>query len=131
MGTGSETADRKAVGDELLAVLPRDGTPWYRKPHLIKLHFCVFSLMMFCTSFCDLSIAELCELLLMVGQDFEGFLDPVFWDVGSVGHFRAQVAEQGPVDCDQVLQRSVRGIRLPPERYAQAFARRTILIHQI
>lgn len=48
------------MGDELLAVLPRDGKPWYRKAHLVKLHFCVFSLMMFCTS-----IAEILPVCLL------------------------------------------------------------------
>lgn len=48
MGIGREAANRNAVGDELLAVLPIDGKPWYKRAHLVKLHFCVFSLMMFC-----------------------------------------------------------------------------------
>lgn len=48
MGSGDDKATKKAVGDELLAVLPKDGIPWYKKAHLLKLHFCVFSLVMFC-----------------------------------------------------------------------------------
>ncbi|KAM0720702.1 hypothetical protein Q7P37_004839 [Cladosporium fusiforme] len=47
MGSGGDTATKKAVGDDLLAVLPNDGIPWYKKTHLLKLHFCVFSLVMF------------------------------------------------------------------------------------
>lgn len=48
MGSGESNANKKAVGDELLAVLPKDGVPWYKKTHMLKLHFCVFSLVMFC-----------------------------------------------------------------------------------
>ncbi|KAM0709861.1 hypothetical protein Q7P35_003903 [Cladosporium inversicolor] len=47
MGKDGDTATKKAVGDELLAVLPKDGLPWYKKAHMLKLHFCVFSLVMF------------------------------------------------------------------------------------
>lgn len=35
------------LNDELLAVLP-DSKPWYTKSHLVKLHFCILSLMLFC-----------------------------------------------------------------------------------
>ena len=52
MGQDGDTATQKAVGSELLAVLPKDGLPWYKKAHMLKLHFCVFSLVMFCTSPC-------------------------------------------------------------------------------
>jgi hypothetical protein len=48
MGSGSDAATNRAVGGELLAVLPRDGIPWYKKGHMLKLHFCVLSLVMFC-----------------------------------------------------------------------------------
>ena len=50
MGQDGDSATQKAVGNELLAVLPKDGLPWYKKAHMLKLHFCVFSLVMFCTS---------------------------------------------------------------------------------
>jgi hypothetical protein len=50
MGQDGDTATQKAVGSELLAVLPKDGLPWYKKAHMLKLHFCVFSLVMFCMS---------------------------------------------------------------------------------
>ena len=50
MGQDEDTATQKAVGNELLAVLPKDGLPWYKKAHMLKLHFCVFSLVMFCMS---------------------------------------------------------------------------------
>lgn len=43
-------AATKAVGADLVSVLPNDGLPWYKKPHLVKLHFCVFSLILFGTS---------------------------------------------------------------------------------
>lgn len=39
--------ERKAVGDELAAVLPNDSKAWYTKPHLLKLNFCILSLVMF------------------------------------------------------------------------------------
>jgi hypothetical protein len=48
MGSDSDAATKRAVGGELLAVLPRDGIPWYKKGHMLKLHFCVLSLVMFC-----------------------------------------------------------------------------------
>jgi hypothetical protein len=50
MGSDSDAATKRAVGEELLAVLPRDGIPWYKKGHMLKLHFCVLSLVMFCES---------------------------------------------------------------------------------
>lgn len=48
MGAGSAEAHKKAIGDELLAVLPSDGRPWYTKGHLLKLNFCILSLVLFC-----------------------------------------------------------------------------------
>lgn len=50
MGFKGDKATQKAVGTELLAVLPQDGVPWYKKAHMVKLHFCTFSLVMFCKS---------------------------------------------------------------------------------
>ncbi|KAH7083007.1 sugar transporter [Paraphoma chrysanthemicola] len=46
MGIAKITARGKGLNDELLAVLP-DNKPWYTKPHLLKLHFCIFSLILF------------------------------------------------------------------------------------
>ena len=40
-------AATKAVGADLMSVLPNDGLPWYKKPHLVKLHLCVLSLILF------------------------------------------------------------------------------------
>ncbi|KAM0548769.1 hypothetical protein ACHAPJ_009765 [Fusarium lateritium] len=37
----------KATGTELAAVLPGDGTPWYKRKHLVKVNYCVISLMLF------------------------------------------------------------------------------------
>ena len=37
----------RSTNDELEAVLPKDGTPWYRKSYLIKTNICVISLMLF------------------------------------------------------------------------------------
>ncbi|KAM0546482.1 hypothetical protein ACHAPJ_010840 [Fusarium lateritium] len=34
----------KAVGPELAAVLPADDKPWYKKPNLLRLNFCIVSL---------------------------------------------------------------------------------------
>lgn len=51
MGSDNDAATKRAVGGELLAVLPRDGIPWYKKTHMLKLHFCVLSLVMFCEFF--------------------------------------------------------------------------------
>jgi hypothetical protein len=47
MGIAKVTARSKSVNDDLLAVLP-DNRPWYTKAHLIKLHFCIASLILFC-----------------------------------------------------------------------------------
>ncbi|EOD51127.1 putative sugar transporter protein [Neofusicoccum parvum UCRNP2] len=38
---------RKAVGDELAAVLPQTSQPWYRKTNLLRLNFCILSLVLF------------------------------------------------------------------------------------
>jgi MFS family permease len=40
-------AEAKIVGSELLAVLPRDGRPWYTKGSLLQLNFCLFSLILY------------------------------------------------------------------------------------
>lgn len=37
----------KAVGPELAAVLPKDDTPWYKKPHLLKLNLSIFCLVLY------------------------------------------------------------------------------------
>jgi hypothetical protein len=47
MGIAKVTVRSKGLNDELAAVLP-DNKPWYTKAHLIKLHFCIGSLMLFC-----------------------------------------------------------------------------------
>jgi hypothetical protein len=49
MGSGI-AATKQAVGGELLAVLPNDGRKWYTKSHMVYLQFCLFSLIMFCTT---------------------------------------------------------------------------------
>lgn len=50
----SAASQSKSVGNDLAAVLPQNSGPWYTKRHLLKLNFCIFSLVMFCTD--DLSI---------------------------------------------------------------------------
>lgn len=40
----------KAVGADMAAVLPQDGRPWYKKTHLLKLNFCMLSLILFSSS---------------------------------------------------------------------------------
>lgn len=47
MGIAKPNSGNKGVNNDLLAVLP-DDRPWYTKAHLIKLHFCIFSLILFC-----------------------------------------------------------------------------------
>jgi hypothetical protein len=37
----------KGIGPALAAVLPQDGIPWYKKPYLLKLNICLFSLFLF------------------------------------------------------------------------------------
>ncbi|OJD32093.1 sugar transporter [Diplodia corticola] len=37
----------RVVGAELAAVLPQDQGPWYRQPHLVRLNFCLISLILF------------------------------------------------------------------------------------
>ena len=37
----------KGIGPALAAVLPQDGIPWYKKPSLLKLNICLFSLFLF------------------------------------------------------------------------------------
>ncbi|KAH7401213.1 general substrate transporter [Pyrenochaeta sp. MPI-SDFR-AT-0127] len=46
MGIAKANVRSNGVNDELSAVLP-DSRPWYTKAHLIKLHFCIGSLMLF------------------------------------------------------------------------------------
>jgi MFS family permease len=43
----SSSSGRKTVGAELAAVLPDDPRPWFKQPHLLKLNFCILSLVMF------------------------------------------------------------------------------------
>jgi len=47
MGASRSGSRSDAANNELAAVLP-DDKPWYTKSHLVKLHFCIFSLVMFC-----------------------------------------------------------------------------------
>lgn len=50
MGIGKQyVGSKKAVGDELNALIPRDG-PWYTKSHLLKLNFSILSLTLYCKS---------------------------------------------------------------------------------
>ncbi|KAH7149026.1 general substrate transporter [Dactylonectria estremocensis] len=52
MGTKAHeatSAETKAVGQELAAVLPNTG-PWYKQKHLIRLNFCILSMIMFSSS---------------------------------------------------------------------------------
>lgn len=37
---------RKPVNEALAAVLPADGTPWYRKAHLVRLNLAILSLIL-------------------------------------------------------------------------------------
>ncbi|KAL2071959.1 hypothetical protein VTL71DRAFT_11302 [Oculimacula yallundae] len=40
----------QSVGPELVAVLPKDLKPWYKTRHLLKLNFCIFSLVLFASA---------------------------------------------------------------------------------
>lgn len=42
-----------SIDGDLAAIVPPG--PWYTKPHLLKLNFCMFSLVVFCTSTLALS----------------------------------------------------------------------------
>jgi hypothetical protein len=42
------TKKSKTVGPELAAVLPQDGQPWYKNRGILKLNFCILSVVMFC-----------------------------------------------------------------------------------
>ena len=49
MGFSTAGASKsKTVGDELVAVLPQDSRPWYKQRHLLRLNFCIISLVMYC-----------------------------------------------------------------------------------
>ncbi|KXS98241.1 hypothetical protein AC578_6274 [Pseudocercospora eumusae] len=43
----SHKSRSNAIGPELLAVLPQDDRAWYSKPYLLKLNFCLLSLVIF------------------------------------------------------------------------------------
>jgi hypothetical protein len=38
------------VAEHLASVLPSDGKPWYKQPHLLRLNFIILSLVLFCKS---------------------------------------------------------------------------------
>jgi len=46
-GHDSSQAARRTVGAELASLLPDDGLPWYKRPHLLRLNFCILSLCLF------------------------------------------------------------------------------------
>ncbi|CAI7600619.1 unnamed protein product [Penicillium glandicola] len=43
----ANTASKPAVVDQLSTVLPSDGVPWWKKGHLLRLNFIIFSLVMY------------------------------------------------------------------------------------
>ncbi|KAH7350174.1 hypothetical protein B0T11DRAFT_290698 [Plectosphaerella cucumerina] len=43
----TKRAEARTVGVELASVLPDDGLPWYKRPHLLRLNFCILSLCLF------------------------------------------------------------------------------------
>ncbi|KAL2669782.1 hypothetical protein Neosp_015227 [[Neocosmospora] mangrovei] len=47
--SGEKPSKANAVGEKLAAVLPNNG-PWYKQKHLLKLNFCILSLIMFSSS---------------------------------------------------------------------------------
>jgi hypothetical protein len=42
------TTKSRTVGHELAAVLPKSNQPWYNNGGLLKLNFCIASIIMFC-----------------------------------------------------------------------------------
>lgn len=74
MGVGGDKATQKAVGTELLAVLPQDGVPWYKKGHMLKLHFCTFSLVMFCKCLSHSPIRPEADYVLASANGYDGSL---------------------------------------------------------
>ncbi|KAJ4175292.1 hypothetical protein NW754_005713 [Fusarium falciforme] len=46
-GKQVKSSEARPAGVELAAVLPNDGIPWYKHKHLVKVNFCVMSLMLF------------------------------------------------------------------------------------
>ncbi|KAM6524487.1 hypothetical protein FALCPG4_010099 [Fusarium falciforme] len=46
-GKQVKSSEARSAGVELAAVLPNDGIPWYKHKHLVKVNFCVMSLMLF------------------------------------------------------------------------------------
>lgn len=47
---GFRSSQAAALGPELAACMPKDGIPWYKKKHLLKLNFCMFCLFMFASA---------------------------------------------------------------------------------
>ncbi|KAK6823140.1 hypothetical protein RU639_006070 [Aspergillus parasiticus] len=45
-----KSPDAAVVGDALLAVLPQDGRPWWKKPHLIKLNLILLNCILFASA---------------------------------------------------------------------------------
>ncbi|KAF6827770.1 hypothetical protein CPLU01_08884 [Colletotrichum plurivorum] len=53
MGAGVKqptASEANAVGLELASVLPNDGVRWWKKPHLLRLNFCIASFVLFTSS---------------------------------------------------------------------------------
>ncbi|KAL1590877.1 hypothetical protein WHR41_00150 [Cladosporium halotolerans] len=87
-------ATRKAVGDELLAVLPQGGPAWYRQAHLLRLNFVVLSLVMFSSaSGYDGSLMNGLQALQQ-WRDFMdtptgvwlGFINAIYWAGGGIAY---------------------------------------------
>lgn len=49
----AKKAEANAIGKDLLAVLPNDNIPWWKKGHLIRLNFSILSLVLFCACLLD------------------------------------------------------------------------------
>lgn len=58
---GAKKAETDAIGHELLAVLPNDNIPWYKKPHLLRLNFSLLSLVLFCWFLQSMILSSLCS----------------------------------------------------------------------
>ena len=47
LNMGVKNIQEKAIGREMAQYIPQDGKPWFKKPHLLRLNFYLFSLFLF------------------------------------------------------------------------------------
>lgn len=88
------TAKSRTVGAELAAVLPQTGQPWYKNGGLLKLNFCIFSIIMFCENPSRLAFPEntLTLLLSSLRQRIRRLHDEWSPDLPSLAYLHEQPA---------------------------------------